>query len=510
MISSIRVKTSNISGAGETFYDMKDSSEIKIFENMFGASFSGVGITYDIERGIASVTVSTERLVGFEKNNLVYYLDAGNTQSYSGTGSSWYDLSTTRTATTLFNSPTYSTSNGGYLVFDDVSSEYATAPNIGSLTNWTVIAWVRFTKSLTGKISAVVCNEFDLVNKLNFSLGTNNSPTNYNLSVGFFDGAWRTTTGFAPQLNTWYHLAGTYDGSVIRQYVDGVASGGTVNYSGTPQSGGSLRFMRRWDSTITSGNLFDGDLAVVQIYNKALSSTEIGNNYQVLKSRYTSAVFTNPTASVGSAVQVVAQSPFSGGGNSYQFFSGNANSYLDFDASSDWALRTDDFTIEWFQYTTTTSVPPYQRVFTVDDYPSMDIGVSNEGGTFYYWANSSFRYSSSSAISTNTWQHWAIVRQSGTTRVYRGGTLLGSSFSDTNDINNTVNKLTIGASNGHQTNATFVGYITNFRWVKGLAVYTGNFTVPTSALTAVATANPYGGSNTAAVGEGYTKLLLIP
>lgn len=509
MISKIIVKTSNISGAGATFYDMKDSSEIKIFENMFGASFSGVGINYDIERGIASVTVSSERLVGFEKNNLVFFLDAGNTQSYSGAGASWYDLSTKRTSATLYNSPTYSTSNDGYLIFDDVSSEYAIAPDIGSLSNWTVIAWVRFTKSLSGKVSSIVTNEYNLVNKLNFSIGTNNAPSNYNLSVGFFDGAWRTTTGFTPQLNTWYHVAGTYDGATIRQYVNGGATGGTVNYSGTPQSGGNIRLMRRWDDTVTQANLFDGDLAIVQIYNKALSDTEISTNYDVLKSRFTS-TFTNPTATVGSAVQIVAQSPFSGGGNSYQFFSANTNSYIDFAASSDWALGTGDFTIEWFQYTTTTTVPPYQRVFTVDDFPSMDIGVSNEGGTFYYWANDSFRYSASSAITINTWQHWAIVRQSGTTRVYRGGNLLGSSFADTNNINNTVDKLTIGADNGHATNATFVGYITNFRWVKGLAVYTGNFTVPTSALAAVASANPYGGSNTAAIGEGFTKLLLVP
>lgn len=219
--------------------------------------------------------------------------------------------------------------------------------------------------------------------------------------------------------------------------------------------------------------------------------------------------FVNPTLTIGSAVNVVAQSPF-GSGNSYQFFEANTNSYIDTDASSDWAVGTGDFTIEWFSYQTKTTIPPYQRIFTVDDYPSMDIGVSNEGGTFYYWANSSFRYNSSSAITINTWEHWAVVRQSGTTRVYKNGTLRGSSFSDTNNITNTIDKLTIGADNAHATNATFVGYLTNFRWIKGLAVYTGNFTVPTSALTATAGANPYGGSNTQAIGEGYTKLLLVP
>jgi hypothetical protein len=96
------------------------------------------------------------------------------------------------------------------------------------------------------------------------------------------------------------------------------------------------------------------------------------------------------------------------------------------------------------------------------------------------------------------------------TKVYKNGTQLGSQITDTNDITNTTDPLTIGGDNGHATNATFVGYITNFRWIKGLAVYTGNFTTPTSQLTATAGANPYGGSNTQAITEGFTKLLLVP
>ncbi len=209
----------------------------------------------------------------------------------------------------------------------------------------------------------------------------------------------------------------------------------------------------------------------------------------------------------GSAVTVQAVSPFSGGGNSYSFIS-SVNSFIDTPASSDWAVGTGDFTIEWFQYQTTTS--GFQRAFTVDDFNSIDIGVSVENATFYYWANSSVRYSSSGATSINVWIHWAVVRQSGVTKVYKNGTQLGSQISDTNNITNTVDELSIGNENTSSTIAAFVGYITNFRWVKGLAVYTGNFTRPTSALTAVASANPYGGSNTAAITAGYTKLLLVP
>jgi hypothetical protein len=217
--------------------------------------------------------------------------------------------------------------------------------------------------------------------------------------------------------------------------------------------------------------------------------------------------FVNPTLDIGSAVSIVAQSPFVGGGDSYSF-SSSVNSYIDTPGSSDWAVGTGDFTIEWFGYQTTTA--SFQRVFTVDDFPDIDIGVSIESATFYYWANNSFRYSSAGATTINTWYHWAVVRQSGTTTVYRDGEVRGIAFADTNNITNTTDPLTVGNENSASTLAAYVGYITNFRWVKGLAVYTGPFTVPTSALTATAAANPYGGANTQAIPAGVTKLLLIP
>lgn len=222
---------------------------------------------------------------------------------------------------------------------------------------------------------------------------------------------------------------------------------------------------------------------------------------------WTGGSFTNPTLTLGSAVTTVAQSPFVGGGNSYSF-TRSVNSYITTPGSIDWAVGTGDFTVEWFSYQTDTS--QFQRIFTVDDYPSINIGVSIESGTFYYWANDSFRYSSAGATVTNTWYHWAVVRQGGVTRVYRNGTLRGTQFADTNNITDSTTTFVVGNTNTFATNAALVGYLTNFRFVKGLAVYTGNFTVPTSALTATAAANPYGGTNTAAIDAGFTKLLLVP
>lgn len=219
--------------------------------------------------------------------------------------------------------------------------------------------------------------------------------------------------------------------------------------------------------------------------------------------------FVNPALTIGSAVTTVAQSPFASGGNSY-VFSSNVDSYITTPGSADYSMGTGDFTVEWFSRQTSLTSPQYQRIFTVGDFPSIEFGVSIESGTFYYWANDAFRYSSSGASTINNWIHWAVVRQSGVTKVYRNGTQLGSQITDTNDIQDSSTTFVIGNTNTFATNTALVGNLTNFRLVKGLAVYTGNFTVPTSALTATSSANPYGGSNTQAIPSGATKLLLIP
>ncbi len=218
--------------------------------------------------------------------SLKIFLDAGNYSSYSGSGSSWYDLTSNSAVATLFNTPTYNSDFGGYINFNDASYEYATIPNIGSLSKWTVLVWVRFTASISTKVSSVVTNQYDLSANLNFSLGTNNAPINYNLAAGFFKSGWYNTTGFSPSLNVWYHIVGTYDGTIVRQYVNGIANGGTNSYATTPLSGGEIRLMRRWDDGLNINNFMKGDLAVVKIYNTDLSLSEISQNYDATKTRF--------------------------------------------------------------------------------------------------------------------------------------------------------------------------------------------------------------------------------
>ena len=92
------------------------------------------------------------------------------------------------------------------------------------------------------------------------------------------DKAVRGTTKLA--LNTWTHIATTYDGAVQRFYVNGVLVG-TANPIVAPslntivQSNGALRIGGNASST---GEFFQGLIDEVRIYNRALSVTEIARD----------------------------------------------------------------------------------------------------------------------------------------------------------------------------------------------------------------------------------------
>ena len=156
-------------------------------------------------------------------------------------------------------------------------------------------------------------------------------------------------------------------------------------------------------------------------------------------------------------------------------FLGTATSYLRIPNTNEFDFGTDDFTIEWYQYQTDSHSFP--RIFQVGNYPNTSIGVSIEGGNFYYWTNNSLNLvkTLSSSEYKNTWVHFAISRSSGVTKVFMNGSSIFS-MNDTNDFNG-VSDLIISNESTPSTNAAFGGYITYFSWVKGVALYTNNFTI---------------------------------
>jgi len=212
-------------------------------------------------------------------NGLQLYLDAGNTSSYPGTGSTWTDLVNSM-AFTLSGSPTYSSANGGYLSFVPASSQYAySSTSLPSLSTWTVETWHYFT-GYTGADPCIVTEQYPgVTSKINFSLGVD---TFGGLQNGFWDGTWHATPAYTLTANAWYHIVGTYDGTTIRLFINDTQVS-TFAYTGTPTSSQSgIVLMRRWDL----GDYWGGRLGVVRIYNSALTTAQIDQNFQAQRSRF--------------------------------------------------------------------------------------------------------------------------------------------------------------------------------------------------------------------------------
>ena len=169
---------------------------------------------------------------------------------------------------------------------------------------------------------------------------------------------------------------------------------------------------------------------------------------------------------------------------------------VDFDGSGDWLsiastsdfdFGTGDFTIEFWANYEDYSGSPYVCDFRNsgnDGSGSNRIVIYTPGtgssleGKLGFWLNGGTRISTKEKIALGTWQHYALVRSSGTTTLYQNGTAQGT-YSDSTDYE--AAPLEIGHRQGQSQE--FHGKISNFRVVKGTAVYTSSFKPPIEPLT---------------------------
>jgi len=169
-------------------------------------------------------------------------------------------------------------------------------------------------------------------------------------------------------------------------------------------------------------------------------------------------------------------------------FTASSTSGISIPNDIDLRMGTGDFTIEWFQYQLTGS-GTNQRIFSIGSYATQSIAVSQEGSdtskTFYAWLSAANLILSGLNL-TNTWIHFAICRSSNIVRIFRNGTQIGSNISNSTNFVDASNNLVIGNETTRTLGAAFNGYITNFHWVKGTALYTANFTRPSAPITRVA------------------------
>ena len=150
--------------------------------------------------------------------------------------------------------------------------------------------------------------------------------------------------------------------------------------------------------------------------------------------------------------------------------------YLTVPADADNNFGTGDFTMEWYQKWT--SITGYQTIWSNNYTASLLVQTDTGTGKYRVYAGGSYLFVETNAPQIGKWHHYALVRSGNTFTIYRDGVANGS-VSSTNSAGDSTNVATIGQGSTNWLN----GVVSNFRVVKGTAVYTSNFTRPTAPLT---------------------------
>jgi len=217
-------------------------------------------------------------------SGLLLALDAGNVKSYPGTGTTWSDMSGNLKTTTLTNGPTYSSSFGGMISFDGVN-DYSITSNMTapSGTNYTVSIWVRIDSSMSGVDGRFLWHG-------NYGVFIYKYSSNA-VTIYIYNGTTAVQVVFGIMNNsdmsygTWYNLTGTYDGSLIKTYVNGKFTNQSAQ-TGNIQSINNPNFFGLGANGLDTSTPTKCDISQVLIYTATLSSDEVQQNFNALRGRY--------------------------------------------------------------------------------------------------------------------------------------------------------------------------------------------------------------------------------
>lgn len=208
-------------------------------------------------------------------DGLVLCLDAANRKSYPGTGTGWNNLSGL-TSGILLNGITFSNSNNGVLVFDGTDDYVSTS--LISQNSFTWSAWFK-----TDVVSDTFRNIISISAPSYMLMLLTNGRNN--LSFWSPDGLNDNSLGTdSISINTWYNIVFVREGNSItngyKAYFNGSFKG-SAN-TGSWSSSDPIIIGGRTDAT----QFFDGSLANICVYSRALSAQEISQNFNALRGRF--------------------------------------------------------------------------------------------------------------------------------------------------------------------------------------------------------------------------------
>jgi hypothetical protein len=374
-------------------------------------------------------------------NGLLYFMDAGFTASYPTFGTSLYDLSGNNNTGTLVNGTGYVNSNtNGYFTFDGTDDKINIPGSFpSSLSEYTV----EYTAFLVSQ------------NRMPIGSFSNNSFYKYGDNSWYYTHGGSAAEFYYPggQITGWGHWVITYDGSFVKVYRKGVilgqqASSGTANFS----AGWILGY---WNP---GGNYaWDGYISSARIYNRALSQSEVLQNY------YKGPIVTTNLSYLWDASNLVSY--YSGSSTTYEMlntgvngtlqngvgYSGNYGGYWSFDGTDDRILLSSSITLgngdsDW-------TVNAWIRTTSLDNGLTANPILSNtNGGPIYgsfdttqgyqaYWAypsniNDWKKFQGNIFVADNQWHMLTYVNKSNYTMDFYVDGVYDTTVSPTNVSNN--------------------------------------------------------------------------
>ena len=216
------------------------------------------------------------------QNSLVLWLDAGISSSYSGSGSTWSDLSGNGYNGTI-SGATYSSSSGGNFDFDG-TNDGVRITSASNLHPWggsaSLMMWI--------KPNGTPTNWDGLWGGGTASDGASfHFETSGKLALGSDAGTPRVISSSGVTAGVWNHVACVRDGTTVIFYINGVDAGGGGSWTAdAPGSTWDIVIGQYYGNSVGTSYKFDGDIATTALYTRVLSADEVNQNFTVQRGRF--------------------------------------------------------------------------------------------------------------------------------------------------------------------------------------------------------------------------------
>ena len=229
---------------------------------------------------IQGVTLSGVSVIdnSINSNGALLYLDAGNSASYPGSGTAWTDLSGNSRNGTLTGGPTYTSADGGAIVFDG-SDDFVQCSGSLTVTAATFVIWLR-RNGPQGSFDGIMYSRGTNITGISFFETTNKISYTWNNAVNTY--TW--DSGLTIPDLTWCMIAVSVTSTSATAYL--CQSSGITSATNIVSHTSTVLDDIKLAQDDQGARFFNGRIATAMIYNRALSAGEITQNFNALRGRY--------------------------------------------------------------------------------------------------------------------------------------------------------------------------------------------------------------------------------